>query len=128
MNHTLPFDEPRTKLPYDFSPERAEAKKDEAVKRASQHANPFWKLEMMKVIRQVCVQNADFTADAIMELYAQDTTRPQTHNDRALGGLMKTAANRGYCVPTGAFRNSCRVSCHRRPLAVWRSLIYQENS
>jgi hypothetical protein len=83
---------------------------------------------MFKVIRQVALTNAEFTADLPMEVYASDPSKPQTHSQRAMGPVVVRAMRAGIIrKKEGVFRNSNRRSCHNRPIQVYESLIYGSN-
>lgn len=97
----------------------AEAARDEALDRVAKGAGSEWVDHALGMIRLVALSRREFTSDDVWTVLEQPPNDP-----RALGAAMKMAVNRGICMPTGVFRRSVRVACHRRPVAVWSSCVY----
>lgn len=97
--------------------------KQAAMQQAEDHADKAWLDLMLKLTRVVALTHAEFTTDDIMILYESIHDAPKTHEPRALGPVMKKAAQAGYCRKTNTVAKSVRRSNHNRPLAVWASLI-----
>lgn len=106
-----------------FEHAAAHAAKTEAMTRAEINADAYWSATMLRLVEQVCRAHNEFTADAVFALYDAMPVKPRTHDTRAFGPVMKRAAKAGFCIETGRVVKSTRASNHRRPVAVWKSLI-----
>ena len=82
------------------------------------HANPDWKDEAERVIDLLAATRQHFTTDDVW----QRLGHVSTHEPRAMGALMKRAANRGVIRATDGWATSTRPECHGRPIRVWRSV------
>ena len=58
-----------------------------------------------------------FSTDNLWDDLPADIT---TREPRAMGAVMRRAANLGLITNTGTFEKSHRPECHRRPVALWR--------
>lgn len=98
-----------------------EAKKaaEEGIRRvASTHEE--WLEEVQGTILACAQKNRRFTSDLVwMEL----TTDP--HNKSAMGPALRRAVKAGVIENSGEFERSIRVSAHRKPIQVWRSLVFE---
>lgn len=93
--------------------------KNEAIDRSFTHANERYRDEGLKLIEEVCLQRLMFTVDDFRdELLERGVT---THDNRAMGGLIRTAVKRGWLERTGMTIRS-RVG-HGGPLQIWKSTI-----
>ena len=104
-----------------YDRERAEQARDEAIERVDKHAEEAWRETADEGIR-VCAALADEFTSEMVRLYL-DLRDVETHDERALGPRMQAAARAGLIEPTDEFRAGSRVSRHRAPLRVWRSLV-----
>jgi hypothetical protein len=96
--------------------------RDDAIARAERHAVDEWKTATFGVIRQLAESCQSFTTDDVW-LALQKMPEVATHEPRALGSMMRQAANLGWIEPTDRYKNSARPECHARPVKVWRSRI-----
>lgn len=105
-----------------FDYAEAEAAKIEAIDRVSANADPNWKFLAIQATRKVAMQRETFTSEHVWaELVAEGST---THEPKAMGGILRKAAQEGICEVTERFiKSSSRIN-HRRPLQIWKSLIY----
>ena len=90
-------------------------------------ANEMWKDYMYDVIWDVADNLEFLTTDDVCINYRSrpENDRPNTHNWKALGPVMKNAAKLGYIEKTEYFRKSTDgARRHHAPLQVWRSLIF----
>jgi len=108
---------------FDYS--AAKHAKAVAMDQVDLNANPAWKELMIQLVRVVALTHPTFTTDDVMILYHEIEDAPVTHEPRALGPVMRSAAKLGYCHATDLVEKSIRASNHRRPLGVWQSLIYE---
>ena len=87
-----------------------------AIGSAGQHADHRWKtLATAAVIR--LSMGGEFTTDDVWaQLEPQGVT---THENRALGAVMKAMQKCGLIAPTDHFRCSARAINHNRPVRIW---------
>ncbi len=107
-----------------FDPVGGSAAKQDGMDRAERHANPDWWLFMLAAARDVALRKEAYNTDDL-ERIRQDRQGPRTHENRAMGPLMREAQRLGYCVPTQDWTPSSQRGNHRRPMMTWYSLIYQ---
>lgn len=96
----------------------AKAATDEAVHRVAGNTDPEWRAQALSVVRMVCVSHATFTSDDVWPHLSG------THNNAALGPVMRQAANNGWCVYLGEQRASLVPARHQQPLRLWTSLLH----
>jgi hypothetical protein len=97
-------------------------KRDAAMAQVEAHASVSWSGSVEQAIYYVAQHRQLFTTDAVWAvLRSWDIVAPA--EPRAMGPLMKNACRWGWCVPTGDHWMSVRPECHRRPIAVYRSLV-----
>ena len=99
--------------------------KREDMGRAERHANPEWKRIIMICIIAVARRKEIFSTDEVEAwrlIYYPNYT---THEKRALGPMMTSAAKQEVMVKTIHTSDSVEASCNQRPKRVWYSLIYR---
>lgn len=69
---------------------------------------------------------AEFTSDDVWARMVDAGGVPPTHDNRALGAVMRWAASDGLIAATDRVRPSSRVRLHGSPRRIWRSLVHQE--
>lgn len=94
--------------------------RDEAISRVAAHADGDWIDHTLHVIWCLAIAQDTLTTDDVWDALGTDDT---THEPRALGAVMKKAAQAGYITATDTYRPSARAACHARPVRVWASLI-----
>lgn len=94
-----------------------------AIKRAGDHANDRWKIAAMRALIAAASDLDTLTIDDVWERLTP--TGHVTHENRAMGAIMKRGAALGYIEATTEHRPLRRVTerRHGRPVRVWRSLI-----
>jgi hypothetical protein len=107
-----------------FDPDAADDARDEAMDCVEEGADPEWHAFVSALIVEVARSHAEFTTDEIERLRVM-RGGPSTPEPRAMGPLMKNAARAGVCAKTDRVRQSAQVCNHRRPMQIWRSLIYR---
>jgi hypothetical protein len=100
----------------------AERLKQDGMARADANADDRWRLTTDSIIRVLAARKPVFTTDDVHEALA--TTGATTHDNRAIGARMQSAARQGLIEITDRVQKSERPACHRRPVAIWRSLVY----
>lgn len=106
---------------YDWT--KAARARDEAIERVDEHADQDWKVEARQAVLHAAAHRAEFTTDYVWWLLDQREVLPP-HEPRALGAIMRKAAREGLIQRSDRVVESVRPANHRRPIAVWRSLLY----
>ena len=99
----------------------AQVERERALLQVEQNAAPDWKTVALACVKRVAAGQREFTTDDVLELLRAETVA--THEMRALGPVMRRAADLGYIVATDRFITSASVSRHRAPTRVWSSQI-----
>jgi len=95
--------------------------RDDAIGRVEENACPEWLTAAFVAVRR-CADNKEwFTTDDVWHLL--DCEQPR--EPRAMGAVMAKAFRTGVAEPSNRTRVSRRPVCHRRPLTIWRSLVYR---
>lgn len=95
--------------------------RDEALVRAERNADAEWKAAALDAVRRTALESAYFTAD---DVWQKLTARP--HEPRAMGAIMRQASLLEWIAPTDTFRPTAKISQHRQPIRVWKSLLHGE--
>lgn len=106
---------------HDFNATASAHARDEAIDRVEASAGEFWQAAALVVLRRVALKKDEFTTD---ELRLAGVENPPS-DPRAFGSLMRAAAHLGLVAPTDRTRCTERVTAHRRPQRVWKSLVYR---
>lgn len=95
----------------------AEAITAEAINRAGTNADQTF-VKAAKQAVMICVNKGDhFTTDQVWAIL--DGWNISTHDNRALGAVMRKASAKGIITNTGNYRKTERKESHRRPITVW---------
>ena len=108
-------------MKHEFNPKKAAKLRDEAIAKGEANAKESWKKAASAAIAQVAMLYDTFTTDEVWMRLGKSSD--STHDPRAMGSIMRNAQKQGIIAPTTLWRNSARVSCHKRPSRVWKSLI-----
>lgn len=104
--------------------EKIKAEVEAAVARGWDAADSEWRKMALLILCATALGTREFSVNDFRErLKAQPE---KTHDNRAVGGLMKTAERWGWIENTGLTFPS-KVG-HKTPLTVWRSKIFQDLS
>jgi hypothetical protein len=95
--------------------QRERAARDEALSRVALNAEA-WMDEARKAIADLARTREPFTTDDVW----QALCGLEPPDGRAMGAAMLKAKAAGLIDKTGHWRESKRVGCHCRPVAVWR--------
>jgi hypothetical protein len=99
--------------------------KRDGMDRAERHADPHWKRCMLESAKAVAERKPFFDSEDVVRWCQQHHPNATTHEQRAIGPLMRSAAALGYCVVTDHWNKSTLPQNHRRPMMAWYSLIYR---
>jgi hypothetical protein len=89
-----------------------------ALAQVEENADVQWLDVALEAVRQTCLRRGYFICDDVWEI----GELPSTREDRALGPVMKRAANNKWCVKTDRMRKSIRSHLSGKP--VWRSMLF----
>ncbi len=100
-----------------------ERRREAEGERVGEHAPDEWTRYALAAVRQAARSAEEFTTDEPRaELERRGIGDPP--EPRAWGAVMREAASRGWCEATDQTRPTERPDAHRRPVRVWRSLVY----
>jgi hypothetical protein len=103
---------------FDLPGERAA--RDEAMFRVAAHAEADWTTRARAAVEHVARSQPEMCSDDVWR-----TGLEKPREARALGPVMRWAAQRGLVVRTATFRQSAQAGCHAMDVRVWRSLVYK---
>ena len=101
--------------------ETAKQKADDAIEKGYEHSDARWRELAFDAVHEICLTMETFTADDIRRI--TEKFQVQTHDTRAMGGVMRAAKTKGWCEPSGQFRTSDFTHGHLQH--IWRSKIYK---
>lgn len=105
---------------HEFDAAAGAAARDEGIERAENGIDDDERAELLDAVHRCALMVPEFTTDDVWRLHGA----LQSGIGQGVGGVMVAARNRGWCEPMAKWIPSTRVACHRRPLRVWRSLVY----
>jgi hypothetical protein len=107
-------------MTFSRDPGEARRRRDEAIRRVDDAADPEWKAAAAWAVYYVCLTESLFTPD---DVWASGLPKPR--EPRALGPVMLRAVKGGLCRKTGRVVPSQSPTQHRNYLNEWESLVYQ---
>jgi hypothetical protein len=110
-----------------FDRELGETLRDEAIERVGENASQTWKSAAAANLLFLCRTQEFLTTDSVWARLNRQGVRPP-HEPRAMGAMMRAGAAANWCFKIDKTVMSQRPACHRRPLSVWRSLLYKKGS
>ncbi len=110
--------------PHRFDRDAARAGKNDGMDRAERAANPEWWRFMWAALIETA-QRKPFLFTDDLEQIRLSRGGPETHENRAIGPLMREAVKQGVCEPTDHWVASSQRQNHGRFMRVWYSLLYQ---
>jgi len=106
-----------------FDKQEAEFRKHQAMDQVESTATAqAWKARALPVLHFIALSIGEFTTDRLEYQLAQSGVGLPPEK-RAIGPLMRCGATNGWIVKTDRVVESVMPSNHRRPKAIWRSLI-----
>lgn len=97
--------------------------RDEGIAKAMKNADEKWKQaarDAVLVVVRSLKSGDTFTTDAVHQVL--DWSEAETHDTRALGGILRSLSNEGVIQATGQYQKTMRPIAHSRPLMVWKVL------
>ena len=97
---------------------------DKAVEKSYDHAHIEWRKMALECLRVICETKQEFTMNDVRSLVKMSPLK--THDNRAMGGVVKSGRQLGWFKPSG---NSIISKVgHGVPLQIWQSLIFKGNA
>lgn len=90
---------------------------DAILHQVGENANEEWKIAAGLTVRVFADRGQEFTADDVWDV--MERLPYETHDNRALGAIMRSAQRTGVIVNTGTFARSRRR--HKAPIPIWRA-------
>lgn len=100
---------------------QTQGKMDAAIDAGYENAAHSWRDMALKTIYEYARTHETFTMNDVGAIIRKSPLK--THDNRALGGVIRTAAARGWVVRTGEKTNS--RAGHFVQIEIWRSRIYK---
>jgi len=97
---------------------------EEAIERVEAAADPDWLDAAAAAVIQAATHLETLTVDDVWTYMPEDVS---THDNRAMGPVMRRAMVAGLIEPTSDYRLSEQVQCHRNPRRVWKSMRHQQS-
>ena len=107
-----------------FNPSAAEAVRDYSIAMVEGAADPAWLEEAYIAALEIARKMEHFTTDDIWALLYHRNI-PEPREPRAIAAVMKKLSETEHAEATNQTRQSIRVVCHRRPLRIWKSNIWE---
>jgi hypothetical protein len=101
-----------------------EAGKRDGMDCAERAADAQWWQCMLEAAHAVAKRKPYLFTDDIVRLCRERHPGVFTHENRAIGPLMRACCRLGYFEPTQDWVESTQRQCHRRPMRVWHSLLF----
>jgi hypothetical protein len=99
-----------------------DAETNEAIERGYSAANSEWKTQALQCVEKLARVHKEFVSYDVF--LATKQVSSSTHDLRAIGGLIREAARRGWIAQSGRYaKNKNR---HGSPCPIWKSLLYQD--
>lgn len=95
--------------------------RDAALAQVEANASQQWFEVALDSVRQIALENKYLTTDDVWCYLKKYWGELSTHNNSAMGAVMRTAAKRGIVTGTDRFLESRRPSSHARPIRIWKS-------
>lgn len=95
---------------------------EDGIKRSKDHANPGWFNQALSVVEQMSHNKREITVNDVWN--EMDRFPVETHDNSAMGPVMREAAKRGWVIKDSVPRKSDRPSRHGGFISVWKSLTF----
>lgn len=97
---------------------------NDAIDRAYVAANPEWKRLVYGVLKALAQKQATVTTDQLWDALDEMGAIPEQREPRALGGVVRCLVRDGVLAPSLEYKLCARPSMHKRPIRVWKSLVF----
>lgn len=96
--------------------------RDLGIDQADGAADPAWSAAALLAVHDCAKALPEFICD---EVWKYIPAGFDTHEKRAMGGVIKWAVRLEWIEGTGDYRQTRRKASHATPRQIWRSLIYR---
>jgi len=103
---------------FDYDRERARVSREEGIKKVEEHADPDWKDIAYEAVLRTSRDLDSFIVDEVWKRMPRGFS---THENRAMGAVIRRAVSRGVISKTSEYRPSSKTSSHGAMRVVWKS-------
>ena len=100
--------------------EQGDLFRDEGIDRVEENAEGEWMNLAVGFVWCLSHDHVYINTDQVWDLLEGEI---ETHDNRAMGVVMRKAQAEGFIEPTDRVIKSTRAVCHSRPIRVWRSKL-----
>jgi len=97
---------------------------DKAISKSFRGSNPEWRETSLQNLKRFCEYTETFSMNDFRDFNLHENSY-HTHDNRAIGGVIKSAQTLGWVKPTGDTVYS-RVG-HKTRIQIWKSLIFKKS-
>ena len=83
-----------------------------------------WLLHAERGVRIIARRQEQLTSDDIWEWLLKLELNLEVHEPRAMGAVLRNAARDHIILPVNQWQESTRPIAHKRPVRIWKSLIF----
>lgn len=94
------------------------------IKKGYDNAHTEWRTMALSCLYKICNTMPEFTVNDVRDLVEKYLIK--THDNRAMGGVIKTGQKMGWFEPTG--RSIPSLVGHKVHIQIWKSLIYKKSA
>jgi len=105
---------------FDYDRDKARLARESAIKRVGDNAEHDWKDVAYESVLRTASELDSFIVD---EVWKRMPKGYSTHENRAMGAIIRKAVSDGVIAKTDQYRPSAKKSSHGAIRSVWRSLI-----
>lgn len=107
---------------FEVDREKMEEVTEKGIEQGFENAHEEWRAMALDCLHKVCLSYDTFTVNDVRALVERSPLK--THDNRAMGGIIKTGQREGWLAPTGESIPS--VVGHKVHIQIWKSLIYKQ--
>lgn len=107
---------------FEVDREKMEEVTEKGIEQSFENAHEEWRAMALEALYKVCKSYETFTVNEVRQVV--EASKLKTHDNRAMGGIIKTGQKEGWLAPTGDTIPS--VVGHKTHIQIWKSLIYKE--
>lgn len=96
--------------------------RDDAINRVAANVEWDWAAHALEAVWRTAIELESFIVD---EVWSRIPECKGPHEPRAMGAVMRRARDNRWIEATDQYRASDRVTAHRNPRRVWRSLLFE---
>lgn len=104
-----------------FDSESARMARDRALETVEENASQTWNERALDAVEHCALKYDLFIVDQVWQ-QLEEGDLPGNDN-RAMGAVMRRAVKEGFIAPTEMYRPSDRVTSHKVPRRIWKSLL-----